>query len=88
MNESTGFSEEPRDGVRGQLGEKAGKLKEDLRDLGSLARDAAQEQVHKLEKQGLGQAKRAAEQVKSHPLTSVCIAAGIGVVIGLMLRKA
>jgi ElaB/YqjD/DUF883 family membrane-anchored ribosome-binding protein len=62
--------------ARRELQEKAHIVREDLRDLASSAGNLAREQLDPLE-----------AYVKEHPLTSVLIAAGIGVVAGLIVRR-
>ena len=81
-----------------QLREKAGALREDLRDIGSLAPDAAREKFRAIKadakecmeqsRERVADAKEGVEEfIRERPLQSVMIAAGAGVLIGLLLSR-
>jgi ElaB/YqjD/DUF883 family membrane-anchored ribosome-binding protein len=81
-----------------QLREKTSAIRDDLRDLGRLTREAAQEklgEVRQVADDYLGQGRKKAAEledrvesyVREKPLQSVLIAAGVGVLLGFLLRR-
>lgn len=92
MDEATSnFDADTDKSTNGNVGtrvsEKTSDLKRDLRELGKIASDATREQFGKLQEQGMEQARRVAEEIKGHPLSSLLIAAGVGLLMGYLLRS-
>jgi ElaB/YqjD/DUF883 family membrane-anchored ribosome-binding protein len=85
--------------VNGRLGRKARTVTQDLRELGGMARDMAQEQVAQLRasatdyceggRDKVQQVERSFEEfIRERPLKSILIAAGVGVLLGgLWMRR-
>lgn len=82
------------DQLRGQ----AARVKEDVQELGHIARDVAREKYQELRAQADGYVKTGTEkakqweasfedQIRQHPVRAVAIAAGVGLVVGLLLRR-
>jgi ElaB/YqjD/DUF883 family membrane-anchored ribosome-binding protein len=81
-----------------QLRTQAARVKEDVQELGHVAREVAREKFHEMRAQADGYVKAGTEkakqweksfedQIREHPLRSVAIAAGVGLVVGLLLRR-
>lgn len=81
-----------------QLRVQAARVKEDVQELGHVARDVAREKLHEIRTQADGYLKAGTEKAKQweksfedsireHPIRSIAIAAGVGVVVGLLLRR-
>jgi ElaB/YqjD/DUF883 family membrane-anchored ribosome-binding protein len=81
-----------------QLKEKAAAVGENLRDVGGQIRDAAKEQYQNLRdqagdyyEQGRRQAREWEESIETYvhdkPVQSLLIAAGVGMLLGLMWRR-
>lgn len=77
----------------GRLGRKSMDVTRDLRDMGVIARDAAQEAISRMGnnasaylKQGKDKVKQAGDgfedYIRESPLKSILIAAGVGLVLG------
>jgi ElaB/YqjD/DUF883 family membrane-anchored ribosome-binding protein len=90
-------SEHSSPGV-GQIKEKASEIGKNLRDLGSTARDAAQGEYDNLKnqageyyEQGRQQAVQWENQVESYvhdkPIQSLLIAAGVGLILGVLWKR-
>jgi ElaB/YqjD/DUF883 family membrane-anchored ribosome-binding protein len=84
--------------MEGTLRDKVSEAGEHLREVGHLARDAAQESVQRVKQtatrkfeQGWDRVKGLEEDVegriRSHPLKSVLIAAGVGFLLSLIVRR-
>ena len=85
--------------AHGRLGRKTRTVKQDLQELGGMAREMAQEKVEQLRasaseycKEGrdtVQQAERSVEQfIRQQPLKSILIAAGVGMLLGgLWMRR-
>ncbi len=78
--------------------EKASQVRKDLHELGDAARMAAQEKMHDMRRgmkeyydQGLAKAKQLEQgledQIRAHPIRSVAIAAGAGLVVGMLVAR-
>lgn len=74
------------------------KVGEDISELGSAAKEAAQEKVDHVRsamtdyyKQGKAKAQELEhsleDKIRTHPIQAVLVAAGVGLVIGLLLRR-
>jgi len=84
--------------ARQQLRESAASVQENLRDMGGQVRDAAAEKYHQLKEQA-GQyyeegRQRAIEwerglenYVQERPIKSLLIAAGVGMLIGILWKR-
>ena len=88
--DGTVSAEGARSGVtREQIREQAGVVGDDLRKLGSLARDAAKDVAARYLDQGgrsLGQMEdRVAGYIREKPVQSVLIAAGAGLALGWLV---
>jgi len=81
-----------------RLGEQAGRVMEDIRELGHVAASSASETARELRVQGAealrigkqkaGELKQGmATRVSDNPWRSVLIAAGVGALIGYALRR-
>ena len=81
-----------------QLREQAGTVREDLGRLGHLAKDATREKVGDAREKASvyydkGRAKaeqleaQLVDQIRSKPLKSILIAAGIGALFGLLITR-
>lgn len=81
-----------------QLRDKASALREDLREIGSLAPDAAREKFRAMKsdasqcmesaRERVADAKEGVEEfIRERPIQSVMIAAGAGVLVGLLLSR-
>jgi ElaB/YqjD/DUF883 family membrane-anchored ribosome-binding protein len=82
------------DQLRGQ----AARVKDDVQELGAIARDVAREKYQELRSQadeyvktGKDRAKQwessFEDQIRAHPVRSIAIAAGVGLAVGLLLRR-
>ena len=99
MTKSNRSHYEPEAGLmEGTLRDKVAEAGEHLREVGHLARDAAQEGVQRVKQtatrkfeQGWDKVKGLEEDVesriRSHPLKSVLIAAGVGFLLSLIVRR-
>ena len=90
MNETT----RPQDRLR----EKVSETREDIAEIGHLAKETVQDKFHELkdratEKYGEGKDKvqeleaTVARKVRESPMKSVLIAAGVGLVLGYIWRR-
>ncbi len=83
--EATGSNRSPAD----QLREKATQVRQDIRELGTVAKDVAAEKVDQLYKEGrekVVQLEQTLEnRIRAHPLQSVMIAAGAGFLAGYLI---
>lgn len=81
-----------------QLREKAVALGHDVQELGKITRDIAQDTVGLLNenasgyyKEGVRRAQqlehRMEDRIREHPLQSLLIAAGAGLILGALLRR-
>ena len=81
-----------------QLKEKASQVGQDLREIGGQVRDVAREQYDRLRhsaneyyEQGRQTAREWQENVETYvqeqPVKSLLIAAGVGVLVGLLLKR-
>ena len=74
-----------------QLKEKASELVEDVKELGSLARNAARETLRDTCAEGRNAARTAEQKVEDYvtrqPVTSLVVAAGIGFLLGCWWRR-
>ena len=81
-----------------QLRDKAAEVGQNLRDIGGQVRDAASEKYHKLRDQAgeyYNQGREAAMEweqglenyIQEKPIKAVLIAAGVGVLLGLLWRR-
>jgi ElaB/YqjD/DUF883 family membrane-anchored ribosome-binding protein len=81
-----------------QLREKTQEVQENLRDMGSQVRDAAQEKIGEIRNRASEYYQQGRERlsdweqdlegyVRERPLQSLLIAAGVGVVLGLLWRR-
>jgi len=91
---STGHSSGPTN----RLQQKAGDLRHDLEELGTAARDAAQERLENLRhtatdyleqgRERVNQMEQQLEtQIREQPLRSLLIASGIGFLCGVLMRR-
>lgn len=83
MNESSYSSQSSKDALRDQ----AQQVKEDVREMGRLAKQAATDQVERARDRGLELEDQVLDYVRAQPLKSVLIAAGVGVVLGFVWRR-
>jgi ElaB/YqjD/DUF883 family membrane-anchored ribosome-binding protein len=85
-------------GMTDQLRDKAGEVASNLRDMGSQVRDAATQQYHTAVdtaqdyyQQGRDRAMewqgQVEEYVRDQPLKALAIAAGVGVVLGILWKR-
>ena len=81
-----------------ELRNQMSKVGEDISELGSTAREAAQEKIAHVRgtmadyyKQGKTKAQElehtVEDQIRAHPIQAVLVAAGVGLVIGLLFRR-
>jgi ElaB/YqjD/DUF883 family membrane-anchored ribosome-binding protein len=82
----------------GQVREKAGEVAQNIRDMGSGVRDAAREQYDQLRgqasdyyEQGRARAQEWEQGLETYvqdkPLQALAIAAGVGLLVGLLWRR-
>ncbi len=80
------------------LGEQSSKVVSDIRELGNMAKASVSEAAHDLRDQGSALLEAGRDRVThfrddfersivAHPLRSVLIAAGVGALLGLTLRR-
>lgn len=73
------------------LQEKAAKVKQDVRELGSVAKEVAVEKFDHLYKEGREKAiqleKGLENRIREHPLQAVLIAAGTGFLAGFLISR-
>ncbi len=81
-----------------RLREQAHVVGEDLRALGGVAKEAADEKLHEARRaarevylegrqRAEGELDRFSAHIRENPIQSVAIAAGIGALLGLLLRR-
>jgi ElaB/YqjD/DUF883 family membrane-anchored ribosome-binding protein len=74
-----------------QFREKASQVREDIRELSSVAKEAAAEKFDRLYKEGrekVVQFEHGLEnQIRMHPLQAVAIAAGVGFLAGYLVSR-
>jgi ElaB/YqjD/DUF883 family membrane-anchored ribosome-binding protein len=81
-----------------QLRQQAAKVKDDVQELGHIARVAAQDKFEEVRhhaedayKTGLRKAQQLEKSVekgiREYPIRSVLIAAGVGLVVGFLMRR-
>jgi len=70
-----------------ELREKAAQVKRDLRELSSVAKEAAQEKWVDLKDGAVELEGRVENRIREHPVQSVLIAAGVGLLIGLLVSR-
>lgn len=74
-----------------QLRETAAMAREDIREMGTLASQAAREKAQDLYSRGRERAKQWEEgletYVREKPVQSLLIAAGVGLAIGFLMRR-
>lgn len=94
MNDPMGQGGSPTD----QLRDKAGEVGQNLRDIGGQVRDAANEKYGQLRDQAVGyynQGRETAQQweqgledyVQEKPVQAILIAAGVGLLLGLLWKR-
>lgn len=77
-----------RETERGQkLYKKAAELGDSLKSIGSLAGGATMEELRKLQEGGQEQLTQVVDEMKRHPLRTLAIASGAGLLLGLLLRR-
>jgi ElaB/YqjD/DUF883 family membrane-anchored ribosome-binding protein len=85
-------------GVTEQMRDTARQVKDDVRALGTQMRDVANEKMHGLKdqaaeyyRQGKIRARAIEEDmvdyIREKPMTSLLVAAGVGVLLGIFLRR-
>lgn len=95
-DETTGMPKAPS--ARERLRDQTGTLKEDLRELGRLSRDAAAEKLGEAREAAAGyfdQGKRRAGEIegdlehyiREKPIQSLLIACGAGMLLGIVLSR-
>ena len=67
--------------------QQASTVKDDLRELGRRGLDAAQEKLGEAKQKAQSVEGQIEDYVRQKPLKSVLIAAGAGLVLGLLLRR-
>ena len=74
-----------------QLREKATQVRQDIRELGAVAKDVATEKVDHWYKEGrekVIQFENSVEnRIREHPLQSIMIAAGVGFLAGYLVSR-
>ena len=70
-----------------ELRDKTAQVKRDLQELGSTAKIVAQEKWEEIRHGAVEIEKGVEEGIRQHPIRSVAIAAGVGLVVGLLLRR-
>ena len=84
--------------IQTKLGERAAEGRESLREIGHLAKEAAQEGLQRFKDTAGERVERGKEKlmemehgfedrIRLHPMRSICIAAGVGLVLGLICRR-
>ena len=95
---SKGKGEQGGQGVTQQLKDKASEVAQSLRDAGSNVTEKAREQYDNLREsaseyydygreQALEWQQQAEDYIREQPLKSVLIAAGVGIVLGVLWRR-
>lgn len=99
MNDATqGGGGTPLPEAAGQLRDTAAQMGQQVRDLGGQVRDQAQQKYQQLREQATqyyGQSRDSAVEweqgletyVKDQPIKAVLIAAGVGVVLGMLWKR-
>jgi ElaB/YqjD/DUF883 family membrane-anchored ribosome-binding protein len=83
---------------RERLTEQSGKVAEDVKELGNIALEGAGEAIKDVRRRGREAAEEGKERVQQraneleeyileHPFKAVCIAAGVGLLFGLLYRR-
>jgi ElaB/YqjD/DUF883 family membrane-anchored ribosome-binding protein len=70
-----------------QLREQATVVGQDVQELGRIAKDAAQETWERSRGKAEEWEKSLENQIRKHPLQSLLIAGGVGLVIGVLLGR-
>jgi ElaB/YqjD/DUF883 family membrane-anchored ribosome-binding protein len=74
-----------------ELREKATQVRQDIRELGAVAKDVATEKVDHWYKEGREKAiqfeQTLENRIREHPLQSVMIAAGVGFLAGYLVSR-
>ena len=70
-----------------ELREKTAQVKRDLQELGSTAKVVAKEKWEDLRSGAADLEKGLEERIRAHPIQSVLIAAGAGLVVGMLIRR-
>src|SRR5437762_2395643 len=97
MNESMGNQGQGGSGT-GQLKESAQQVKQDIREMGSQVRDVAKEQYENLREQAseyydqgrqmVNEYQQTLENyVQEQPVKALLIAAGVGMLLGILWRR-
>lgn len=84
--------------LQNKLGERAAEGREGLREIGHLAKEAAQEGLQRFKDTAGDRMERGKERlmdlehgfedrIRENPMKSICIAAGVGLVLGLICRR-
>ena len=98
MTTGTGTSDAPTASTTERLREQAHTVGKDLRTLGEVAKEAADEKIGDARRaaravyadgrqRAEGELDRLAARIRDNPLRSIAIAAGIGALIGVLLRR-
>jgi ElaB/YqjD/DUF883 family membrane-anchored ribosome-binding protein len=73
------------------LKDQAGIMGASVRDIGEIVKDAVTEKLSALREGGKDRVAAAREgledQIESRPFTSVFVAAGVGLLVGLLVRR-
>ena len=74
-----------------QFRETAAMAREDLREMGTLAKEAAREKAQEIYTRGREKTKQWEEGLESfvreQPVKSLLIAAGVGIALGILMRR-
>jgi len=70
-----------------ELREKAAQVKRDLQELSSVAKEAAQEKWGDLKEGAVELEGKVENRIREHPIQSVLIAAGVGLLIGVLITR-
>ena len=70
-----------------QLREQAGVIGEDIQELGRMAREVVTEKYQTGREKAVALEKTVEDQIKRHPMRAVLIAAGAGLLIGVLLAR-
>lgn len=70
-----------------QLREQTGVIGEDIQELGRMARDVVAEKYEQGREKAIAFEKTVEGQIKRHPLRAVLIAAGAGLLVGVLLAR-
>jgi ElaB/YqjD/DUF883 family membrane-anchored ribosome-binding protein len=97
-NDQSGNSDRPSSSATEQLRSQAGTVREDLSQLGKLAKDATKEKIGEAREIAAGYYEKGRvkageleteliDYVRAKPLKSVLIAAGIGALLGILVSR-